>query len=104
MKYTQFEFNTGRGYTPEGQVIKVAYEPNPGEPLLDCFPEYRVYYRDISRGISGAFIATGDIDRQPSEYDIQDQLMRGYDNNTNTNVTLGGVNEFELMAELGWDK
>lgn len=54
------KFNTGRTYTPEGQVV-VAYQV--GEPEVDeDFPEvkwYTVRFLDLSRMVSGEMLTMG---------------------------------------------
>ncbi|QWS69930.1 hypothetical protein [Vibrio phage vB_VpS_PG28] len=47
-------FNTGRHYSPEGQVIEcVIIEFLPDEDGFDLFDEYRVQFHDKSRDIKG---------------------------------------------------
>jgi len=50
-KGDSLEFNTGRQYTNEGQIIKVKVVRV--QPFLDWMDEYLIIFNDISRGICG---------------------------------------------------
>lgn len=61
-----FQFNTGRGYTKEGQIIKVV--------LLNDV----VYFSDISRGIDYKF----DLEEQDKFASLESLIMHKYDKHT----------------------
>lgn len=62
----KFTFNTGRGYTPEGQLITVQYDAN----------DRALYFTDHSRHIAGWVPCT----REYTQVEMARHVMFLYDN------------------------
>jgi hypothetical protein len=76
------QFNTGRGYTPEGQIINamvVEIVPDTDPDAVFVGVTYKAVFYDKSRHISGEisfWMPDGD-----GRFNLREEVMRKYDHN-----------------------
>ena len=98
------QFNTGRQYRPEGQIIRWVT----GEIVDDEYMLREISFWDLSRGITGRFVVFDDD--ACDAYAIEKKLMRAYDENTYSNIGLADWTKARTNETLvnplqeGWEE
>ena len=95
----QTHFNTGREYSPEGQEVSAWLVD------LGIMLGHWVVFKDHSRCVTGMFEWYLQNNRDLTKRDLEQAVMRAYDNSqyTNYNVNIGVIGC--LLDGIGqWDK